>query len=146
MGNENYEDVLLKNRENGKKPSRILIVDDDFGMIETLGDIFSDIGHDTDTAENGFKAIEMAKNKSYDIALIDIKMPGIDGVETFKQLKWISPSTRVMMMTAYVVNDLIEEALKEGAYKIFLKPLDIRDLMDSIDETRAKVIPHELRI
>ena len=111
----------------------VLIVDDDPGMIETMADILGDMGYDVAVAEDGFKAIEMVKERAYDVALMDIKMPGINGVETFKEVKGISPSTEVIMMTAYSVEDLVREALKGGAYGIIYKPLDIARVVDLIE-------------
>ena len=85
------------------KKASILIVDDDIGMTETLADIFDDRGYDVAVAGDGYKAIGMIGERAYDIVLMDIKMPGINGVETFKEVKRISSSTKVIMMTAYSV-------------------------------------------
>ena len=117
-----------------KRKFSILIVDDDPGMGETMVDILGDMDYEVDAAGDGYMAIEMLKEKAYDAALIDIKMPGINGVETFKEVKRTSPSTRVMMMTAYSVEDLVQEALKEGAYGIIYKPLDIDKVVSFIDK------------
>ena len=107
----------------------MLIVDDDPGMAATLADILTDMGYEVAVAENGYRAIEMTRQNKYDLALMDIKMPGINGVETFKKVKWISPQTRVIMMTAYSEEDLVREALKEGAYAVIYKPIDIDKLV-----------------
>jgi DNA-binding NtrC family response regulator len=115
-----------------KEKTSILIVDDDPGMTETMPDILSDMGYEVAVAEDGFKAIQMVKERAYDVALMDIKMPGINGVETFKEVKGISPSTKVVMMTAYSVEDLVKDALKEGAYGIIYKPLDIERVVEFI--------------
>lgn len=117
-----------------EKKTSILVVDDDLDMIETLTDIFGALGHDTDGAGNGFRAIDMAKEKAYDMALIDIKMPGKNGIEVLEELKNISPSTNVIMMTAYSVENLVKKALEEGAICIVHKPLDIKRLESLIDE------------
>ena len=112
----------------------ILIVDDEPGMTETLSDIMDNMGYDVATAEDGHRAIEIIRKKAYDIALMDIKMPGINGVETFKQFKQISPVTKVIMMTAYELDDLVEEAKAEGACGIFYKPLVIREVLALVKE------------
>lgn len=113
----------------------ILIVDDDPGMTETLIDIFDEIGYEVDVAGDGYSAIEMIKEKAYNFSLIDIMMPGINGVEVFKELKCISPKTIVMMMTAYSVEELEKEALKEGAHGILHKPLDVERILNFIRKT-----------
>ncbi len=115
---------------------RILIVDDDPGMAETMADILGDMGYDVSVAVDGYRAIDMLKEKAYEIAFIDIKMPGINGVETFKEFKRISPSTMVIMMTACSVEDLVKEALKEGAYGIIYKPLDIDMVVGFIEKAK----------
>ncbi|MEA3500320.1 MAG: response regulator [Candidatus Marinimicrobia bacterium] len=108
-----------------KEKASIIIVDDDVGITDTLLDILSELGYDTAVTDNGYQAIEMIKKKSYDFALMDIKMPGMNGVETFKKVQEINPKTKVIMMTAYAFNDLIKEALEIGAFDIIHKPLDI---------------------
>jgi CheY-like chemotaxis protein len=65
------------------------------------------------TAYDGFKALESVKQSGFDLVLIDIKMPVMNGVETFKKMKEIAPGTPVIMMSAYAVEDLIKEALQE---------------------------------
>lgn len=120
------------------KKLRILIVDDEPGMRETLSDILADRGHEVETAEDGARAIELIKKKFYDLTFIDIKMPGINGVETFKHVKRISPETMVVMMTAYSMKDLIKEALQEGAYGILYKPLDMDKVISVVNESSLR--------
>lgn len=114
----------------------ILIVDDDTGMTETMSDILDDMGYKVAVADDGYMAIDMIKENTYDIALMDIRMPGINGVDTFKQVKAISPSTKVIMMTAYSVEDLIKQALEEGAYGILYKPLDLEKVEELIENAK----------
>jgi len=111
----------------------ILVIDDDEGMCETLSDILEVTGYEVTIANDGYQALEVAKEKKIDISLIDIKMPGINGVETFKEMKKFSPDTYVIMMTAYAVEDLIEEAIQEGVNTILYKPLNIEEILDSIE-------------
>lgn len=111
----------------------MLIVDDDPDMAETLADILADMGYEVAVAEDGYRAIEMTRRNKYDVALMDIKMPGINGVETLKEIKQIRPQIRVIMMTAYSVEDLIQEALKEGAYGVIYKPIDIDKLISLVE-------------
>lgn len=101
-------------------------------------DILDDMGYDIDLAEDGFKAISIASEKKYNVALIDIKMPGMNGVETFKKLKQMNSSTKVIMMTAYSVENLVKEALDEGALAVLYKPFNIDKLVEIIDSIRAR--------
>jgi len=114
----------------------VLIIDDDIGMTETLYDIMTDLGYRVEVAKDGFKAMEKVRAQTFDVILMDIKMPGINGVETIKQIKGIRPEATVMMMTAYSVEDLVAEALNEGAYGIMYKPVDVNQLVEFIERVK----------
>ena len=121
-----------------KEQTNILIVDDDVGICETLTDILVEEGFKVSVVNDGIEAIKEVNKSNYDIALIDIRMPKINGVETYKKIKLIKPSMRVIMMTAFSAEDLGKEALKEGAYTIFYKPLDISELIRFIKQLEIK--------
>lgn len=123
-----------------QEQTRVLVVDDQIGMLETFTDILEDRGFSVATADDGFTAIERVKEQSFDLIFMDIKMPGINGVQTFREIKKISPKVSVIMMTAYSVEDLIEEAIEEGAYTVVYKPFD----MDKIIQTIEKVLDTNL--
>jgi len=114
--------------------TNILVVDDLRSMRLTLGGILEDEGHNVVTAENGYQAIEAAKEIHFDVIFMDIKMPGINGVQTFREIKKVDPKAAVIMMTAYSVEDLVKEALEEGAYAIVYKPFDINRIIAIIEE------------
>lgn len=116
----------------------ILIVDDDIGICKTMSFILERKGYAVATAKDGLEAIEMVKEKSFDIIFMDIKMPIMDGVEAYKRIKKIRLKTIVIMMTAYAVEDLVEEALQEGAYRILYKPLDMEEVVVVIKEAREE--------
>ena len=111
----------------------ILIVDDDIGICQTLADILEAKGYQVDTATDGFQAIEKAREFAFDVVLMDIKMPRINGVETYKKMKKIDLNTKVIMITAYALEELIREAYKEGVLEVMHKPLEIDSLITSID-------------
>ncbi len=114
--------------------TNILVVDDLRSMRLTLGGILEDKGHNVVTVEDGYQAIEAAKKTHFDVIFMDIKMPGINGVQTFREVKKIDPQAAVIMMTAYSVEDLVRQALEEGAYAIIYKPFDISKIIVIIDE------------
>lgn len=116
-----------------KKDVNILVVDDQIGMLETFTDILEDKGYHVETAEDGFTAIDKVKQTPFDIVFMDIKMPGINGVQTFREIKKLSSQTRVIMMTAYAVEDLIKEAIEEGAYTVVYKPFDMERIIHTIE-------------
>ena len=119
----------------GKKAS-ILVVDDNISLCKTMSFVLRRRGHPVVTASSGSEAIEMVKERPFDIVFMDIKMSPMDGVEAFKNIKKIRSEAAVIIMTAYAVDDLVQEALREGAYGIVYKPLDMEKIVDLIE--RAK--------
>ncbi|MFQ6121476.1 MAG: response regulator [Dehalococcoidales bacterium] len=114
----------------------ILIVDDNISLCKTMSFVLGRKGYTVATAKDGLEAIAKVKEKPYDIIFMDIKMPLMNGVETYKRIKRVRPQAVVIMMTAYAVEDLVQEALQEGAYGIIYKPLDIEKVLALIE--RAK--------
>ena len=131
---------------NGK--TNILVVDDLRSMRLTLGGILEEEGHNVVMAEDGYQAIEAVRKSHFDIIFMDIKMPGINGVQTFREVKKIDPDTAVVMMTAYSVEDLVREALAEGAHTVVYKSFDISRILGIIEELASRkililVVDHE---
>ncbi len=111
----------------------ILIVDDLRNMRLTLGGVLEDEQHNVVIVEDGYQAIEAVRDTHFDAVFMDIKMPGINGVETFREVKKLDSEIAVIMMTGYSVEDLIEAALKEGAYTCLHKPFDMEKAIGLID-------------
>lgn len=118
----------------GKKLS-VLIVDDHPGMCSTLKDILESEEHKVVTASSGKAAISICKNQRFDVILMDIRMPDLNGVETYLRIKNYTEGTRVFMMSAYSVDKLKEEALNEGAIAFLQKPLDIEKTLKLIQQS-----------
>ena len=114
--------------------TNILVVDDLRSIRLALGAILEDKGHNAVTVENGYQAIEAVRKSHFDVIFMDIKMPGINGVQTFREIKKIDPKAAVVMMTGYSVEDLVKEALEEGAYAVVYKPFDIDRIIAIIEE------------
>jgi len=119
-----------------QKKTSILIVDDNDNFRNILSKILSKKGYETSTAESGVHALDVIKENAFDIVLLDIKMPILNGVETFKKIKEIRPSTIAIMMTAFSVDELIKEAIHEGAYSVIRKPLDIDVVIKMIEQAK----------
>ncbi len=117
---------------------RILIVDDQSGIRESMSDVLVIEGYEVYSYESGFEAIEKAKELSFDLAFLDIKMPGINGVDTFRGIKKYSPETVVFMITANAEQELIDQALSEGAYDIISKPFDMNAIIDTVQDSQKK--------
>ena len=113
---------------------RIMVVDDDENLRYTLELILKDKGWNVITAEDGFEAIRMASEGQIDLIFMDLKMPGMDGVEAFLKIKEILPNCIVVIMTGHAVESLIEKALSEGVRTILNKPVTIEELFEIVDE------------
>jgi len=122
--------------EKMNEKASILIVDDDKDMTETLSDILVDLKYHVEMVNSGLEAIEKVKNHAFDTILLDIKMPGLNGLETFREIKKIRPEAIVMLMTAQSVEQLVADALEEGAYGIMYKPIDTKKLVEFVETTK----------
>ncbi|GAG57138.1 unnamed protein product, partial [marine sediment metagenome] len=121
-----------------EKRANILIVDDNISLAKTMSLILKRKGYEATTAPDGPVAIERVKERPFDLIFMDIKMPLMDGVQIYRKIKKIRPEIIVIMMTAYAVENLVAEALKEGAYGIIYKPLDIEKMISLIEKSRKK--------
>ncbi len=111
---------------------KILIVDDQFGIRILLNEVFQKEGYDTFQAANGVQALEIVTKETPDLVLLDMKIPGMDGIEILKRMKKLNQEIRVIIMTAYGELDMIQEAKDLGALTHFAKPFDIDDLRDAV--------------
>ena len=103
----------------------VLVVDDNEDLLDTFSLILKRRGFNVDTAENGLSAVDKFKSRHFDVTLMDIVMPEMNGVEAFKKIKEISPGATVILMTAYSEDELISMALDEGAHRVVHKPIKI---------------------
>ena len=103
-------------------------------MVENALNHLNKREYNVDLASDGYEAIERAKEKFFTIVFLDIKMPGINGVETFKEIKKISPKSVVIMITGYAGEELMKEAMREGAYALLYKPFHTDMIFDIIEK------------
>jgi two-component system response regulator (stage 0 sporulation protein F) len=111
---------------------KILIVDDQFGIRILLNEVFQKEGYDTFQAANGYQALEIVDKHSPDLVLLDMKIPGMDGIEILKRMKAVDQDIRVIIMTAYGELDMIQEAKDLGAITHFAKPFDIDEIREAV--------------
>jgi two-component system response regulator AtoC len=116
----------------------ILIADDEKSLRYSLGSILKIRGYKVTLVEDGLKAVEAVKNDNFDVAFLDIRMPEMNGVEAFKEIKKINKKLIVVIMTAYALTNLMQEAEKE-AFLIIDKPFDI----DKILKILETIVPRE---
>ena len=115
------------------KTIQILIVDDNFGIRETLSDILVELGYYVDTLDNGYKAVEQVKNKFYDLVVMDKDMPG-NGIVKLKEIKKLYPKIKIILITAGSREEKLEEALNGKAYAVVYKPFDMGKLIKLIEK------------
>jgi two-component system response regulator (stage 0 sporulation protein F) len=111
---------------------KVLIVDDQFGIRILLNEVLQKEGYETYQASNGIQALENVTNHSPDLVLLDMKIPGMDGIEILKRMKKLDQNIRVIIMTAYGELDMIQEAKDLGALTHFAKPFDIDDIRSAV--------------
>ena len=132
--------------------AKLLIIDDERGIRNTLREILADEGHDVDVAENGKQGLDMAQNKAYDLIYSDIKMPEMDGLELLAAIKnqhndnFESADCPVVMITGHGDVETAVQALKMGAYDFLLKPLDLnRILITTKNALESKSLKQETK-
>lgn len=118
--------------------SRILVVDDEEALRYLLSSELAAEGYEVETAGDGDEAIESIKQKDYDVVLLDIKMPRVDGFEVLRFIKQNKPEIKVIMLTAYADVKNAIEALKLGASDFVSKPYDLEDILTSINRALGK--------
>lgn len=116
------------------RPLDILVVDDDRDLAEAIGDALEIAGHRPVLAFSGTEAIEQYCNRRFDITFMDVKLPDINGVETFATIRKMAPDARVVMMTGYRIDQLLAEAIDQGAIKVLRKPFAMDDILSTLRE------------
>ena len=117
----------------GEEP-RVLLVDDDISLLKTMSFVLGRKGCSVAIAQSGDEVIRMVREDPFDIIFVDVRMPIMNGLECYENIRGIRPDATVVMMTAYAVEDLVQKALREGAYGVMYKPLDMEEVLRLIGE------------
>jgi len=125
---------------------RLLLVDDEEMFLEYLSKRLIRQKYDVTTCLNGEDAIEKIKGSDFDVAIIDVIMPGIDGIETMQEIKRIKPLTEAIILTGHASREQGVEGMRLGAYDYLRKPCDPEDLVFKIKEAFKKKVECEIRI
>ncbi len=121
-----------------REPLRILVVDDDADAADSMAELFELDGHHVTVAYDGDAAIRAYRDTSFDIAFMDIMMPGRNGVESFFEIRKLRPDARVYMMTGYSVEQLVQQAIDNGAIGVLSKPISAEKLHRALKEARPE--------
>ena len=122
--------------EKEKSKISVLIVDDSEVIRLFLEQLLISEGCDVVTAETGEEAVEYFKKRDFDVAFIDIRLPGMNGLETYKSLLKINPKTKAIMMTAYATDEIAEEAVKLGVACCLMKPFGIDEVLKEFNKLK----------
>jgi DNA-binding NtrC family response regulator len=122
---------------------RILVVDDELFVRELLLEFLSTQGYEVSLADSGEKALELIHAQPADIVLVDLKMPGMDGIETLKQIKKMAPDALAIVMTGYPTIESSIQALRQGACDYVVKPFKLNELNSSIEKALEE---HKLHV
>lgn len=122
---------------------RILVVDDESSVRELLKAVLEEDGHDVDSASDGLDGIERLRTGYHDLVIMDIRMPGMDGVAALERMKEASPDSGVVMMTAYASVETAVRAMKLGAFDYITKPIDIDEVRTVIGRFAEEPEPED---
>lgn len=117
-----------------QRPTRLLVVDDDVDTCANLSDILSDIGYDVQTAPDATSALRSMDQRAFDVVLLDLKMPGMDGLQLYRELKRRSSSTVAILITGFADSETRQRAEQLGVWRILPKPVDVPALLPLISE------------
>ncbi|HET7618059.1 MAG TPA: response regulator [Vicinamibacterales bacterium] len=117
---------------------RVLVVDDDRQMVKTLCGVLRLKGWDPVAAHSGEEAVAAAREQSFSVVLMDVRMPGLNGVEAFREIHRLAPSMPVILMTAYAAHELLAQAEREGVLTILPKPLPLPRLTEILQDLSTR--------
>ncbi len=129
-----------------KIPARVLIVDDEKDFVEMFSLRLQAQGEKVSTAYSGKEALAVLGQTIIDVVILDIRMPGMDGIDTLKQIKTLFPLVEVIMLTGHGSTETAVEGMKLGAFDYLMKPADFEDIKIKIENARKRKDEQEERI
>jgi CheY-like chemotaxis protein len=119
------------------QPLEILVVDDEQSICMLLKDVLARFGHTVTTCQDGAAGIELASGKTFDLVFLDIRMPGMGGLEALKRLRELLPEATFVMITGFAKDDVIDEALQSGAAACLCKPFSLSQVTQLLEEVTS---------
>ncbi|MBW2653874.1 MAG: response regulator [Deltaproteobacteria bacterium] len=129
-----------------KIPIKILIVDDEKDFVEMFSLRLKKQGEKVSTAYNGKDALKVLETVPIDVVILDIRMPGMDGIDTLKQIKTLHPIVEVILLTGHGSTETAVEGMKLGAFDYLMKPADFKDINVKLENARKRKDEQEERI
>ena len=125
---------------------KVLLVDDEKDFADSLSERLQLRDFEVEVVYNGDDALDLVQKKDFDVIVLDVLMPGKDGIETLREIKNIKPLTHVIMLTGNATVETAIEGMKLGAYDYLMKPTETKDLVKKINKAHALKAEHEERI
>jgi DNA-binding NtrC family response regulator len=117
---------------------KVLLVDDEEEFVETLAERMRSRGMEVATSNSGRDALELVEDEPYDVVVLDLQMPGMDGIEVLERIKRRQPDIQVVLLTGHATVEKGVEAIKRGALEFLEKPIDISTLSEVIHNAKAE--------
>ena len=125
---------------------RVLLVDDEREFVEVLAERLETRDFEVSTAASGDEALDRLRDKKVDVVVLDVLMPGKDGLETLKEIKQLMPLVEVIMLTGHGTVETAVEGMKVGAFDYLMKPTETKALVEKIVKAYKRMVEHEDRI
>ena len=129
-----------------KIPARVLIVDDEKDFVEMFALRLEGQGERVSTAHSGKEALKILENNIIDVVILDIRMPGMDGIDVLKQIKKLYPIIEVILLTGHGSTETAVKGMKLGAFDYLMKPADFEDIKIKLESARKQKDAQEERI
>ncbi|MBW2029836.1 MAG: response regulator [Deltaproteobacteria bacterium] len=123
-----------------KEKIRVLLVDDERQFVANMAALLRTRGFHVSSAYNGYEAVDAVKSERFDVIVLDLKMPGMDGLSTMSEIKRLAPDTEVIMLTGHASVSSGIRAIREGAFDYLMKPCDIGHLAETIREAHEREV------
>ncbi|MFZ5905988.1 MAG: response regulator [Nitrospirota bacterium] len=118
--------------------TKVLLVDDEMEFASALAERLQMRNYDVRTASNGLEAMALFHSSPPDVVLLDLKIPGMDGLEILRNIKKFDPTIQVLMLTGHGDKESVQKGMQSGALEYIMKPIDIDELTSKIDRARKK--------
>ncbi|MEW5765205.1 MAG: response regulator [Acidobacteriota bacterium] len=116
---------------------KILLADDERDFTETMRKILARRGYEVETAPDGAQALRVVLRGGVDVVLLDLKMPGLQGIDTLREIKRLAPEVPVVILTGHLLKSTEQEGLRLGAFAYLTKPCTLEEIVRTIEEARS---------